>query len=173
MGKLSRLNSDFNTFIKAKRGKVIFIFVGLIVFYYLGVAPHLTGAVTGSLRYRLFWTDLAPDVSKIKRGSYVRFELHHPLLTNPVTHMAIKEVACIGGDALRVDDHKRYFCNDLALGTAKDKALTGAPIKHFVYNGVVPLDALFVMGHHKDSLDSRYVGFIKRSDVKQIAYPIF
>ena len=173
MGILSRLNTDLKTFIRTKRGKVIFIGFCLIVFYYLGVAPHLTVAVTGSLRYKLFWTDLAPDVSKISKGSYVRFELHHPLLVNPVTHMAIKEVVCAGGDSLRVDDHKQYFCNEQALGAAKDKALTGALLKHFVFNGVVPQDALFVMGHHKDSLDSRYVGFVNRSMVKQIAYPLY
>lgn len=173
MGYMSRLSSDLKAFIQTRRGKVIFACFGLIVFYYLGVAPHLTIAVTGSLRYKLFWTDHAPDLSKIKKGSYVRFELNHPLLINPVTHMAIKEVMCAGGDTLRIDDHKQYFCNEHALGIAKDKALTGAPLKNFVFNGVMPADALFVLGHHKDSLDSRYVGFVRRSDVKQIAYPLY
>lgn len=46
-------------------------------------------------------------------------------------------------------------------------------IKAFTFDGIVPADSVFVYTPHKDSLDSRYFGFISGSEIVDVLIPVF
>ena len=84
-----------------------------------------------------------------------------------------KKVGCVSGDSLSVKWKKHYYCNGTYLGYAKDKSIKGNPVENFIHNGIIPEGMLFVIGDHPDSYDSKYFGFLRKENVKAIAYPIF
>jgi conjugal transfer pilin signal peptidase TrbI len=131
---------------------------------------YIAFTVTPSLRYVVFY--LSDRGSSIRQGDYVVFNLNHPIAVSLKLKRTIKEVVCKGGQKLVVLD-KEYFCNGSYVANAKNFTLKGEPVENFKFNGVVPADSLFVIGHHKDSFDSRYFGFIKTADVEKMAEPLF
>ncbi len=150
------------------------IYFGVFTFFVAAtwfVPRHIAVTVTPSLRCRVFYLE-SGTVRELRRGNYVMFALDHPVTREFKIRKAIKEVVCVGGDRLFVSG-KDYYCNGDRLGRAKGMSLRGARVDNFKYNGVVPAGSLFVMGHSKDSFDSRYFGFIRVGDVENIAHPIF
>lgn len=126
-----------------------------------------------SLRYRVFCLDRLPDTRGLKRGDYVMFILKDKRVENGKPVNITKEVGCAPGDTLVVQG-KDYYCNgNEYLGKAKDYALNGERLDHFVFNGPVPEGKVFVAGHHKDSYDSRYFGFVGVEAITARAYPVF
>jgi len=123
---------------------------------------------TPSLSHRLF---LIRSVSDLKKGDYVVFTLHGDRFAKSKDKL-IKRIACADGDFLRVI-RKKYYCNGFFLGVAKDTTLSGEKLDNFIYGGMMEKDALFVMGEHKDSYDSRYFGLIQKNQVISKAYPIW
>jgi signal peptidase I/conjugal transfer pilin signal peptidase TrbI len=85
----------------------------------------------------------------------------------------LKVIGCNEGDQLTVDAEKKFYCNSEYLVRAKDISLKGEPLQHFVFNGQIPKGAMFVIGQHKDSYDSRYFGFVDKNRILAKAYPIF
>ena len=135
------------------------------------VHQRIAVTVTPSLRYRVFYlTDCSGK--EIRKGEYVLFNLDHPVTWDLSFKKTIKQVVCASGDRLAVID-RDYYCNGLFIGRAKDVSLRNESVTNFVYSGEVPARSLFVMGHNKDSSDSRYFGFISSSDVEKMAYPLF
>lgn len=127
-------------------------------------------ALPPSLSHKLFWVDR--DTWKISRGDYVIYS-HSDKNTGDRALQMVKEVVCDEGDILVVDSAKRYFCNGVYLGKAKDRALNGSTLGYFVWNGPVPSGMLLPMGEHKDSYDGRYYGFVKKTAVLYKAHPVF
>jgi type IV secretory pathway protease TraF len=123
-----------------------------------------------SLSHKLFWVDR--DIRKISRGDYVSFNLSDKH-TGDRTLRMIKIVVCDEGDILTVDSGKKYFCNGVYLGKAKNKALDGSLLTNFAWNGPVPPGMILPMGEHKDSYDGRYYGFIKKTAILNKAHPVF
>ena len=85
----------------------------------------------------------------------------------------LKEVVCTEGDMLTVTKDKRYFCNGEFITKAKDYTQRGDKLNNFVFNGVIGKGDYFVIGHHKDSYDSKYFGFINREQMLVRAQPFF
>ena len=127
-------------------------------------------ALPPSLSHKLFWIDR--DTRKITRGDYVLYTLADKHTGGRSLKM-VKKVACDEKDNLSVDSAKRYFCNGVYLGTAKDRAFNGSPLKNFVWNGPVPPGMVFPMGEHRDSYDGRYYGFVEKNAVLIKAHPVF
>jgi type IV secretory pathway protease TraF len=123
-----------------------------------------------SLSHKLFWVDR--DIRKISRGDYVSYT-HSDIHTGNRSLQMIKIVVCDEGDILTVDRGKKYFCNGIYLGKAKDRALDGSILTNFVWNGPIPSGMLLPMGEHKDSYDGRYYGFVKKTAVFSKAHPVF
>ncbi len=150
----------------------------LLVFFSLSFAMlpfaywvhnHLSFALTPSLPYRIFYL-ASPD--KIAKGDYVRYQFRGSEATEiQGTFWFIKQVACKAGEALKVDG-REFYCNGEFLGTAKQYSLKGNPLTPFSFDGVIPAGRLFVMGQHKDSYDSRYLGFVLEKDVGALALPL-
>lgn len=127
-------------------------------------------ALPPSLSHKLFWVDR--DTRKIARGDYVNF-IYSDKHTGDRPLPMIKIVVCDEGEILTVDSAKKYFCNGVYLGKAKDRALNGSTLTNFVWNGPVPSGMILPMGEHKDSYDGRYYGFIKKAAVMNKAHPVF
>lgn len=134
---------------------------------------HLSVTFTHSLTHRVFWRSDNPALIKtVHTGNYVIFRHFVPAPLNRVTQL-IKRVGCSSGEVLAVDAQDDYFCNGRYLGRAKHKTLRGEPLTPFRYNGVVPPEMLFLIGDHRDSYDSRYMGFIETKDIREIAWAIY
>jgi len=133
-----------------------------------------TVTLTPSLEYRVFFLKRFFAPAEITRGRYVMFGLPDDFadLVSEKNLPAIKEIVGIEGDRLEVFG-KSFFCNGMPIGKAKQYSLKGERIEHFTESTVIPEGKLFVVGHHKDSLDSKYFGFLDKRDVLAIAYPIF
>ena len=135
--------------------------------------PHfLTFSPTSSLPYHFFVLNRAVDVRSLKPGMIVRFP-HCDRFTGGKREYLLKRIGCIAGQTLTVSAAKDYFCDGRYLGRAKDRALTGEPVKNFVWGGVVPPGKFFAVGDNVNSYDSRYFGFVDRDAVVGRAYPIF
>lgn len=129
--------------------------------------------LTPSLKHRVYWLTRNPD--HVGRGDYVLF--HDEELAARVgmkkSEDVLKLVGCDGGDQLTVDGEKKFYCNGEYLVRAKDFTLKGEPLRHFAFSGTIPEGAMFVVGEHKDSYDSRYFGFVDKKRILAKAYPIF
>lgn len=129
--------------------------------------------LTPSLKHRIYW--LTRNPAKVVRGDYVLFR-HKELSARmgmKKSEDVMKILGCNEGDLLTVDAEKKFYCNGKYLVRAKDISLKGEPLQHFVFNGMIPKGAMFVMGQHKDSYDSRYFGFVDKNRILAKAYPIF
>ena len=150
---------------------VYLIALGVVSVLLLLVHQRFAVTVTPSLRYKVFYLKDRSG-SEIRRGEYVLFNLDHPVTRELSFKKTIKQVACASGDRLSVID-RDYYCNGLFIGRAKDLSLRNEQVTNFVYSGEVPSSSLFVMGHSRDSYDSRYFGFIGSNDIEKMAYPLF
>jgi signal peptidase I len=83
----------------------------------------------------------------------------------------IKQIKCLPGDELyTVNDC--FYCNTEPLGCAKLFDRKGNLTTPFYYNGTIPKFHYFVMGEHKDSYDSRYIGFINAGQIEDALWAI-
>jgi len=144
----------------------------------IGVAlPYkLSITMTPSLKHRVYW--LLHNPEKIKKGDYILFYFEDIATQYRLDEKRdmMKIVGCDEGDTVSVNSEKEYFCNGTSLGVkAKDISLKGEPLVNFMppSDGKVPPGCIFVIGQHKDSLDSRYFGYISKHRVRAKAYPIF
>jgi len=145
------------------------LFGGLIFLSSILIAKNLAFNQTPSLKHRLFYLKRGFSEAEIKKGSFVFFTL------SDTKHYAgentIKEVVCLDGETITTIG-KDYYCAGMYQGSAKDFTLKGEPLENFFFSGVIPQGYVFVIGHHRDSYDSRYFGFIKKNSIKAIAYPL-
>jgi conjugal transfer pilin signal peptidase TrbI len=84
----------------------------------------------------------------------------------------IKRVVATAGDRIEARGRLVYV-NGVLVAVAKERSLEGAPLKP-VASCVVPPGQVFVLGLHRDSLDSRYtiVGLVPMEKVVGVATPI-
>ena len=150
----------------------LLLFIGALVFGGISIPSRFSVTITPSLKHRVFFLKKTFDGSEIKKGDHVLFNMSTSYINNGKRFNAIKEVSCVSREYLTVKD-KNYFCNGQFIGHAKDISLRGEPVNNFLFDGQIPEGMIFVTGSHKDSYDSKYFGFLRRKDVKAIAYPIF
>ncbi len=147
---------------------------------------------TPSLVHRIYLISRISDASEIKKGSYVLFPMDKTYVSNgrardvmnaavadkrrrhrqTALTPAMKIARCLPGEKLKVLD-RAYYCNGEYLGRAKEYSLKGEKVDNFIHDGIVPPGKIFVMGEHKDSLDSRYFGFIEAGHVTAIGHPLY
>ena len=136
------------------------------------LCQHIKVTLTNSLSKRIFWAvNDDHQARSIKTGMYITFDQHVP---RPVSRVVtfIKKAGCSSGEHLKVEAGS-YYCNGKYLGHAKTKSLRGDPLTPFIYNGEIPAGMFFALGDHPDSYDSRYVGFISRDRIKEVAWALF
>ena len=84
----------------------------------------------------------------------------------------IKVVAGNAGDFLEIKG-RCFLLNQKLLGCAKEKDREGRPVESFTFSGKIPQDKIFVLGISKDSYDSRYYGFVDKSQIIGRAVALF
>ncbi len=130
-----------------------------------------------SVNYHLFW----------KLGGNISFQ-DYVIITTPLSNKytmgknLIKKVGCMPGDVLEITPSRDYYCYHMGesyyLGRAKDRSLKGEPVVNFNPCGsgyckvVVPEGEFFLIGDHKDSYDSRYMGFLNAKSILGCLKPI-
>lgn len=129
-------------------------------------------SITPSTEHRIFFLKKGPPTGELKRGAYVMFDIRSKYIDHGTPHRAIKRIACAGGEELDTVGHD-FYCDGREIAVAKDLSLKGEELPRFHYSGKIPVDAVFVMGQHRDSFDSRYFGFVRQEEVKAVAYPLF
>lgn len=148
------------------------VFLTALLLTSASIPERITVTISPSLKNRIYILDRAPSKEQMGNGAFVLFELHSKYLEGAKTNKVLKQVACSGGDTLSVRE-KYYYCNETYLGQAKDYSLKGETLQNFQFEGRVPEDSLFVFSNHIDSFDSRYFGFVRKTNVIAIAHPIF
>lgn len=125
--------------------------------------------LTPSLPYSVFIIEKSAPVT---RNDFVAFRWHGgDELQEGLTF--VKIVKGITGDKVtRVG--RSFYVNTEPVGVAKLFSLTGKPLEAG-REGVIGNGEYYVMGTHKDSLDSRYAltGWVKESEIVGRAYAIF
>ncbi len=106
-----------------------------------------------------------PFEHKVKLGDYIAFKTDRRVLPyfKPGTVFA-KRVVGMPGDKLEVKG-RDFYINGRFVGRARKTDKLGNPAPLFVYNGTIPQNAYFVMGHHPRSFDSRYWGFVYKRQI--------
>jgi len=156
------------------RKKLIFLLIMIMSLSAAGamIPSHFMVALSPSVKYRIFYYKRNFQQSDLHNGTYVVFDMYTKLHKNCQPCQVVKKIGCTEGNNLHVDKNNFYYCNDEYMGTAKAFTKTGDVLYSFYYNGPVPQKKLFVIGDHEDSYDSKYMGFINKSDIKAVALPI-
>jgi signal peptidase I/conjugal transfer pilin signal peptidase TrbI len=148
---------------------------------------------TPSLVHRIYLISRISDAREIRKDSYVLFTMRNNYMSKgqavdvmgkvpphqkhkdgPMSAATpvMKIARCLPAEHLKVSD-RMYYCNGEYLGRAKKYSLRGEKVDNFVFDDAVPPGKIFVMGEHRDSLDSRYFGFIEATDVIAIGHPVY
>lgn len=182
---LKSLNRD-------KIAKCLMLFSALV--FGLLIPGRFSVTTTPSLVHRIYLISKISDAREIRKEGYVLFVMRksnlntglmHEVMGNKATSdrarigggtakitPVMKIARCLPGERLEVSD-RMYYCNGEYLGKAKEYSLRGEKVDNFVWDGVVPSGRIFVMGEHRDSLDSRYFGFIEAKDVIAVGHPLY
>jgi signal peptidase I/conjugal transfer pilin signal peptidase TrbI len=132
-----------------------------------------------SVKYKLFWK-LPQDELSYDDYVVVKMPKEDPFAKGV---NIVKKAGCLAGDELLVKG-KDYYCvrngEAVYLGTAKERARNGMKVDQFNPCGggnecrvKVPEKHVFVIGDHKDSYDSRYLGWVSYERIITVAKPIF
>lgn len=156
------------------------VLIVLVLLIGMLIPSRICITLTPSLNKRVFWMN--HNVKNIQRNDYVLFSLDTGRLSPEVSIpdevrrgdkvRAMKRVACVSGDLLKVEGQD-YYCNNTFIGRSKLLSIKGEKLIPFIFNGIVPEGLVFLTGDHPDSYDSRYYGFIDRMTFQAHAWPIF
>lgn len=149
-----------------------YLLVLAILPLWIYVVYHLRLPVlTRSIDPIAVWVQHNPDPDRrISTGEYVTFDQYAPK-PYAKTMTLIKRVGCVEGETLNVDHNDYYYCNGRYLAAAK-KEVAGKSSTPFRFNGTVPPGKLFLVGDFPGSYDSRVWGFMDRSRIKGVAWPL-
>lgn len=128
---------------------------------YYGIG-YLKVNMTPSIAKGLYWVEPGAPVGK---GDDVAFYYQGPFFEKGVELLK----HCVGreGDVIERSRSDQVFINGWATpAMLKPISLQGEPLQPGPL-GTVPKDAVFVLGDHKDSFDSRYayVGFVQQNQI--------
>lgn len=84
----------------------------------------------------------------------------------------LKKIGCKEGDYLKVINDE-FFCNGNFIGKARKYDSNLNIVEQFYFDGLIPQDKYFVIGTHDLSYDSKYFGFIDKSQILRKETPLF
>lgn len=137
----------------------IFLRTYFMNYYYLALN------FTPSLSERVFIVDKHTNIDALKKDDIIGFRYTHddyPFYKNGESF--IKYIACMEGDDLVIENGV-VRCNGKYLGSQLKQDSKGNKLLLFAYNGKVPKDKFFMWTPFVKSYDSRYWGFIDKSDI--------
>ena len=137
----------------------LFLRTYFINYYYLALN------FTPSLTERVFIVDKQTDIDSLKKDDIVGFRYtHNDYPFYKYGQSFIKYIACMEGDDLVVSNGE-VRCNGKYLGSQIKQDSKGNKLPQFEFNGKVPKDKYFMWTPFVKSYDSRYWGFVDRSDI--------
>lgn len=128
--------------------------------------------LTPSTDHRIFFLKKGPMREELEKGSYVMFDIRSGYIDHGASHGVIKRIACAEGGQLSTEGDT-FYCEGRKVAVAKSRSFAGVKLPRFDFSGKVPAGMIFVAGEHRDSFDSRYFGFLRKEEVKALAYPLF
>jgi len=146
--------------------------MGALVAAGMLIPSRFAVSITPSTEHRIFFLKKRPSTGDLKKGAYVMLDIRSEYVDHGTPHLIIKRIACTGGEVLNTVGCS-FYCNGREIAVAKDLSLKGEDLPRFRYTGEIPSDSVFVTGQHRDSFDSRYFGFLRKTEVKAVAYPLF
>lgn len=146
--------------------------MGALVVAGMLIPSRFAVTLTPSTEHRVFFLKKGPSTGELQKGVYVMLDIRSEYVDHGTPRRVIKRIACTARRELNVIGHD-FYCDGREIAVAKDFSLKGKELPRFLYNGEIPSDAVFVTGQHRDSFDSRYFGFVRKTEVKAIAYPLF
>lgn len=170
-----QFNTLINKLLSKKNIRIIFIIniifcIIFILFLAFFINTKLNKSFTlitsNSIGKKIILTQITDKNLELKdlKNKIVIIEKTTPYSNKHFKHIA-KYIKCVEGDILKVTKEKEYFCNDIYLGFAQNTNSKGKEIKNFVFNGAIPKNKFFAMGTHLMSYDSRYFGFIDKTQI--------
>lgn len=175
IGKIKQALINFQQNVRQmSKKKLVFLLIMIMSLTAAGamIPSHFMVALSPSVKYRIFYYKSNFQQSDLHNGTYVVFDMYTKLHKNCWPCQVVKKIGCAEGDNLYVDKNNFYHCNNEYMGTTQPFTKTGVPLYPFYFNGSVPQGKLFIIGDHEDSYDSKYMGFINKSDVKAVALPV-
>ena len=150
----------------------LLLFLGGLVIAGMLIPARFAVTLTPSTDHRIFFLKKGPSQEELEKGSYVMFDIRSEYIDRGASHGVIKRIACAEGEQLfSVSD--TFYCDGKPVAVAKSRSLAGVKLPRFNFGGKVPAGMIFVAGEHRDSFDSRYFGFLRKEEVKALAYPLF
>jgi len=148
----------------------LFIFGILFIFalppLYETLPVRVEFSFDNSLPYSL-WITKKP----FRDERYVKFIPPKNEYTEHISYM-IKEISCDEGMLLeKIGDI--FYCNKKPIAKISPIDSNGKKLKSFSYNGLIPKDNYFVTGTHPKSYDSRYFGFVDKSNITRGVSPLW
>ena len=131
------------------------------------IANHYVMAlnVTASLPDYFYLIDKDKKVEQAKKDDVVAFYFKQKNdRYYSYDHNFIKKIACKEGETLNAKNGI-FTCNKVFIGMSLAQDSKGRKVNSFEYSGVIPKDKYFMMGEARNSYDSRYWGFVKKSDI--------
>ncbi len=165
------LKKCLTDFIRDRKKRSVYLAAVSALVFGLLLPGRIVVAISPSLDHRIFVVTKRFAPAEIRKDDYVVFTVQSHYIKNGKPSRLLKKVSCVAGERLETRT-REYYCDGEYLGMAKWYSLKGEPVDSFVYSGTVPEGKLFVTGHHVDSFDSRYLGFIERRNVEGIAHPL-
>jgi conjugative transfer signal peptidase TraF len=162
--------------VKAARSRKIFILIilfflvlGLLVYGFRFLGYHITYQATPSVPKGFY---VIKPVQKISRGDLVVFlplasvqdfmQQHHWI---PDSGWLMKVVSAVPGDEI-CRRHDRFWVNGVEVAQVFHFYAPGKKLPQYYFCGRVPKDQYFLLGpQHPHSFDSRYFGFVSRSQI--------
>lgn len=91
----------------------------------------------------MVWRGIDPNgISKLREGATI-----------------VKKIGCLPGQHLKVT-LQQADCDGKKIGHVRHQTMDGKPISPVLYDGIIPLGKVFLMGEHYYSYDSRYFGLV-------------
>jgi type IV secretory pathway protease TraF len=112
------------------------------------------------------YKDFNPSVHK-----YILFVPKKDSYTQKAKYL-LKYVGCKSGQYLETRG-LNYYCDGSYISTAKKLDMAGKPLSQFIFSGVVPNDKFFAIATHPYAYDSKYFGFVDKSQIERGASPVF
>lgn len=103
----------------------------------------------------------------VKRGDYVHFDFHHPLLFDDQPVKLTKRLACEAGDIVTTVERDLY-CNGRFVAHALTTTGSGKPLAVFVLDGPIPPGKVLLLGDSDTSFDGRYWGLMDRDRLQKV-----
>lgn len=148
----------------------------LIAFVFYFPFFHVIGSLDKSLPWRFYlWIrpskDLTEKDRQIRTYRYVEAyvgDLDYPPIRRKGVLYFIKKVVCFPGDFLLAEKGE-FYCNGRLIAVAHPKS----PSPPITFSGIVPQGYYFLLGTHRFSFDSRYIGLISSERITGVLLPLF